>query len=300
MSERLVELRQYLGELTFARVRNVVAKDENLVSFVNARGVTSWGDEPDFKERRREISPRTWYETDKSYTFYYGFAESTKGGDVHFDSKGHSYQNDDFCKLGVCTKQQALNPPRRGTMIVGQVVNGDKGPHFCKWARCTESERLFAEFVLSRRVRFSSEDLRRLYVSRHIREGEHTNHLINMATLLLARDLNHYLEHRIRHGGDNTDDQVYYVCVEMGFDPDLWKEYELKAREQNLDRVLKYSRLIPEPKPQPITERRAVEGDSAPVDLNTPFANLTSRDNEFASGSYESGWPDNNYPRGRE
>lgn len=271
-SGKFAVLKQYLSELTFARVRNAVAKDENLIAFTNRRGTTTYDDDPDFEERRREIGQKEWYETDRSYIFYYGFAEGTKGGDIHFDSKGHSYRNENFCELGVITKQQALNPPKRGCMIVGHVVNPER-PHFCRWARCTESEKLFAEFVLGGKSHFSSEDLRQLYVHRHVSEGEHTNHLINMAMLLLAQDMDYYLDYRIRHGGNATDGQVHHVCVEMNFDPELWEKYKEKALTQNLDPVLKYSALIPKPAPKPIIERRDVS-DPEPVGIYTPFAGL--------------------------
>jgi hypothetical protein len=71
------------------------------------------------------------------------------------------------------------------------------------------------------KTRFSSEDQRRLFINRHISEGEHSNHLINMAMILLARDLEYFLSFRMRHGGNNVDSQVFDIC--NMYDTALWE-----------------------------------------------------------------------------
>lgn len=260
-----------LEVLTFARVTNPVVKDEKLFHFTDARGISHWDDEPDFIECRYEMSSEQWHRVEKSYHFYFGFAHTTTG-DIHFDSKGHHHQLECYTGLGIMTKQFAMNPPTRGTWIVGITEPGKKGQHFRQWARCTESEKLFAEFVLSGKKNFSSEDRRRLCISRHISQGESSNRLCNMAMLLLARDLNYFLDTRMRHGGGCVDGQVFELCET--FDYELWKEYEERARAQNLDPALKYSEYIREPAPRPIIEQRVGGKVENQVPLNTPFAKL--------------------------
>ncbi len=270
LNEAFEALKRRLSGLTFALVTNTVAKDENLMSFVY-KGITTWNDEPGFEKRRSEISPNEWEKTDRSYHFFFGFAKS-KTGDIHFDSKGHNYHREDYTDLGIHTKQRALTPPSRGNWIVGSAINSKK-PHFYQWTRCTEQEKLFTEFLLAGKTKFSDDDRRRLNISRHISEGPGYNRLINMAMLLLVRDLDYFLKTRLRHGGDSIDYQVFEIA--NVYDPELWEEYKGKALEQNLDPVLKYSHLIPKPAPKPIVERRVDASEPDPVGLNTPFADLS-------------------------
>ena len=270
MNENIEALRRYLQALTFAQVVYTVAKDSNLSSFKDVTGGTTYSEDPDFEDRRRQMSRSAWVKTEKSYSFYYGFVRA-RSGPIHFDSKGQANASEEYSGLGVFTKQNRLTPPNSGQWIVGSVVNPDR-PHYFRWARCTEQESRFAEFMLSGKTSFTAGDLRRLFINRDISAGEVTNRLVNMAMILLAKDVDYYLDIRRRHGGKCVDAQVFGVCEK--YDLKFWEEYKRRALEQSLDPVLKYSDLIPAPAPKPIVETRGNASDPEPVGINTPFADL--------------------------
>lgn len=277
MNGKTEVLKVFLNELTFARVRNTVAIDDNLLEFVDESGTTIRRENTDFQTKRRGFRRNEWDKVERSYSYYLGFAESTRGGDIHFDSKGHSYQNENFCELGVFTKQHHFNPPARGMLIVGNIVDPAR-PHFCKWARCSEAERLFVEFFLGRKKRFSPEDLHQLYVNRHISEGKQSDRLVSMAMLLIARDLKYFLDYRERHG-TSIDEVVSNICTQFG-EESLWEQYVEGALEQvrrHDDRdespQLYYSQQIPRPAPEQIKDFQNYRQGKA-AGLVTPFADL--------------------------
>lgn len=269
MNEKFAVLRLHLSELVFAQVTNTVAKEEHLISFSKDR-ITYWKDEPDFAGTWKSMGPGQRRGSEASYDFYFGFAQSILG-DIHFDSKGHRYNNNDFTGLGIITPQCALEPPTRCSWIVGCIdktrADHVSRPHFHCWARCTEAEKLFAEHLSRGRTKFGEEELKRLFVGRHQHKEEGSNRLINMALLLLAGDLDYFLRHRQKHGGEWIDPQVFEVCED--FDTNLWEKYKELALTQRT-----YSTLIPEPAPQPIKELRADAADSDLVGLSTPFTRL--------------------------
>ncbi len=265
---KVQELKQHLSALTFAQVTNVVVKDEDVIAFTDKRGTTIWDDDPWFHDMKREYSPREWKRVEKSCTFFFGFAQGASGA-IHFQSKGQ-VDCEDLSGMGVFTHQNRSLSPRVGAWVVGHVIQSKRGPHFFQWAQCEEEEMIFADYLLGRKkfpARPSSEDLSRLCISRHISRGESgTNHLLNMAMILLRRDFDYYLDMRKRHGGECADSQVYGVSEK--YDPELWEAYKSKALDQRI-----YSRLIPEPAPRPIVDRmNSAEGSAVP--LSTPFAGL--------------------------
>jgi hypothetical protein len=266
-----MELIQRLRELTFAQVTNSIFTDEKLFAFKGTDGGTWWDTDPGFMEERRKFSPEAWRANDKSYRFYYGFALAG-GISTHFDSIGHSRsRGHDYVGLGFVSDQHELNPPNRGIWIVGSVRQGEKGPHFFNWARCTEAEKNFAALALSGQTTFSPLELDSLRTPPGV-SAESDDWLVHMARLLLAMDVGYYLGRRTQVGGQEVDGIVLRICSTYG-SLDLWEEYEKSAREQRIPDKLKYSRWIPAPAPKPIHERRD-NGDPNPVGLSTPFAGL--------------------------
>lgn len=234
--ENLEGLKDYLKRLTFARVGNVISKDEDLIAFVDKSGMTSWSDDPDFLRRRNEFTPAEWKKTGgKSYKYYFGFANN-----IYFQSKTQS-DDSGFSGLGVSTNQNRLEPLPIGTWIVGRLDPKASKPRFAKWAICTFQEKLFVDFMLGKR-KFSTsrlswmEQISTLFTNEEVE----TNHLVNMAVLLIIRDLEYYLDQRKLDGGIYVDHQVLRVCRE--YDLELWDEYRVKALLQG-----KFSTLIPEP-----------------------------------------------------
>ena len=268
MMTKLEELKKHLSGLTFARITSVIANDGDVFAFEDKCGRTVYDYDPDFEARRTEFSPGDWEKADKSYKFFYGFALGPNG-DIHWSSKGQRGEYGGITGLGINTNQNRLHPPRKFRWMVGRTVNPDK-PHFWEWDLCTESEVLFAKFMLAGKTHFSSEDQRRLYINRHISEGEHTNRLVNMAMLLLARDLDYFLGFRMRHGGVNVDSQVFELCEQ--YDIAIWEEYKARALAQDIDPALKYSTLSPAPAPKVIKDN--ISGVGETIGLNTPFAGL--------------------------
>ncbi len=276
MSIKLEMLKEHLRGLTFACVTKTVTKEENLISFRNKRGFTTFAHGRDFRAHREVFTNPEWERAERAYEFYYGFSISPTG-DIHFDSRGRAL-DPNFAHLGIETLQNRSCPPRRRSWIVGRLeVSGRL--HFWDWVLCTEAEMLFVKFLREGKTRFSSDDLRRLCVSRHISEGESTNRLLNMAMLLLARNLEYFLDLRMQHGANCADPQVYEICME--YDRELWDEYKQRALAQKLDRVLKYSELIPEPREvvwtpsQPVVEeRRRVSSGQPAVSFFAPYQAL--------------------------
>ncbi len=273
---KIDKLKQRLSHLVFAQVSFTSAKDTEIISFRNQRGITVWNDDPYFEQDLKNARNSTVGLREVSYHFYYGFANDTDGW-IHFDSKGHVHDDKDYAHLGILTEQHALTPPPNGTWIVGSVLNPSSKPHFCKWSRCTEEEKTFAEFLHSGKTRFSVHDLRQLNI-RRMDDGRLNLRLGHIAKLILERDPDYFLDHRDRHLRPEIDEEIWDLCQEFE-EPELWGQYTEKALElvrQRHDRdkypQYYYSKWIPRPAPKPVED--CLNGRSS-VGLSTPFERLS-------------------------
>ncbi len=259
----LADLKTHLSRLSFVQVKVVVVKDDDVIAFEDEYGVTIWHDDPEFLREREKFSREEWKKARRSCRHYYGY---TQAEDVYFQMSNHEYQADNMTCLGVGTLQNRGMAPMKGDWLVGQIVGTDRKKLF-RWAICTEQERQFAYLLLGKiSVKDSSdESLQFLKVERSSEQGVSTMRLIHMARLLIIGDIEYYLKERLQGKAMMVDSNVLRICGD--YSPELWAEYENKAREQRV-----YSSVIPEPAPLPIHDNLTGVGQTVP--LLTPFGNL--------------------------
>lgn len=210
-------------------------------------------------------------------TFFFGFAQTDPGSlhfpnsAIHFDSnRKPDYEMRDYCGLEIATNQNYNNPPEKDVWIVGSVIKKADRPHFHTWAICTPQEKVFADYLNSGKKQFSKEELRKLRYNRHHTDVLRSNHLMNLALLILAHDFEYFLKQR-PSDPELVDMQVFSICD--AFSLELWDEYREKVLYGNRSERI-YTNFIPEPAPVPITERRYQ--NQVAVGINTPFVKLGS------------------------
>lgn len=232
-------LKCHLGELTFARIDRVIAKSKDLRSFKARDGVIIRSENPEFERERSLFTEIEWPEVEKTFEHYFGFARS-ETEDIYFQARTQS-RDDNFCCLGITTRQNRLILPKDGSLIVGRWSLTPKGKRFQRWALCSEEERLFTEFLLGKRsfAELPQDRIQKLKSLCIIVEEDVPNtRLMSLAALLILRDFEYFLDLRSLHGGLVVDYEVKSICEE--FDLGLWEGYKRQASAQGV-----FSALVP-------------------------------------------------------
>ncbi len=264
-AERLASFKQNLSGLTFAIVRTVNARDEDIMSFESKGGFTTYDYDPSFVGDKNEFTTDEWRTAKKSYRRYYGFAEDSRGRHIYFNMKGHKWQSSDsnMTQLGIAEMQTPCTPPLREAWMVGRLGPKElssKGPWFKSWAVCTRQESLFADIM--RGVRLPDE---KLIEALRLTCGVNDDRLILLVKIICQSDLEYLLALR-RTNTMQTDYSVKIAC--MHYAPQFWEQYVTAVMEQR-----SYSSVIPAPAPKVIEDNLTGHHTEA-VGLNTPFAGL--------------------------